>query len=191
MARVTIPETEAGSPVGYVYRSCAPKLTTALSGLSMAVYQDTQLPIRVVEAARVRTAQINGCRTCKTWRAARDLPEVLEQAGGDIGRSFVGRADSLPDEAFYAAIEDWRSSTLFDERERLAIEFAERMGEAPHSFEGDEAFWDRLHHHYTDGEIVDLTVSVASWIAGGRVMHVLEIDAEMCVVEPASAGAAT
>jgi alkylhydroperoxidase family enzyme len=191
VGRVTIPQAERDNAVAYVYRSYAPNLTGALSGLSLAVYQETQLPIRVVEAARVRTAQINGCRTCQTWRSARDLPPVLAQAGGDVGRSFVGRAESVPDEVFYAAVEDWRGSPLFDERERLAIELAERMGEAPRSFEGDEAFWDRMHEGFTDDEIVDLVVSVASWIAGGRVMHVLEVDPEVCVLESAPVTAGT
>lgn len=195
MNRIAIPEeayTEHyGSTTAYVYQSYAPKLTAAMGNLSMTVYQETQLPIRIIEAARVRTAQINGCRTCKTWRAARDLPDALQGAGGDVDRSFVGRAAAKPDEAFYAAIEGWRSSQLFSDQERLAIEFAERMGEAPHSFEGDESFWARIHAHFTDEEIVDLTVSIGSWIAAGRFMHVLEIDPEVCSVEPVSLLSAT
>jgi alkylhydroperoxidase family enzyme len=187
MARVAIPAECEHAPAAYVYERYAPKLTAASSGLSVTVYQETQLPIRIVEAARVRTAQINGCRTCKTWRAARDLPPVLDGSGGDVARSFVGRAESLPDEEFYRAIERWRDSPVFDERERLALEFAERMGQAPHSFEGDEAFWERMHHQYSDDEIVDLTISIGSWIAAGRMMHVLEIDPEVCVLEPIAA----
>jgi alkylhydroperoxidase family enzyme len=169
----------------FVYDNYAPKLTAALAHLSGTVYQETQLSIRVVEAARIRTAQINGCRTCSTWRAARDLPDQFELLGGDVGRSFVGRADVKPDEAFYEAIEHWQSATIFDERERLAIEVAERMGEAPRSFEGDVSFWTRMHTHFTDDEIVDLLVSIGSWIAAGRFMHILEIDLEVCSVGPA------
>lgn len=70
---------------------------------------------------------------------------------------------------------------LFSERERIAIEMAERMGERPHSMAGDEAFWERVHGHFSDEEIVDMTLSIGSWISMGRVVHTLELD-EVCAI---------
>ena len=48
-----------------------------------------------------------------------------------------------PDEAFYAAVDQWRTSPLFSDRERTAIEFAERFAEEPKAIADDEDFWQR------------------------------------------------
>ena len=42
--------------------------------------------------------------------------------------------------------------------------------------EGDESFWAQMHANFSDNELVDLSFSVASWIAFGRVTHALELD---------------
>jgi alkylhydroperoxidase family enzyme len=84
--------------------------------------------------------------------------------------------EPAPNSAFYADIAIWRSSSLFSSRERLAMEYAELMGERPQSFEPDEPFWVQIHEHFNDNELVDLTLSVANWIAMGRVLHTLGLD---------------
>ena len=81
-----------------------------------------------------------------------------------------------PDEAFYEAVEKWRTSPLFSPRERTAIEFAERFAEEPKVIAADEDFWDRAHALFSDAEIVDLAHSVAAWVGLGRVAHVLGFD---------------
>lgn len=184
MARVAIDEVYEGNP-GAALEQYAPAQFQAGMAFSKAVYQETQLPYRIVEAARYRTAQINGCIACQGFRAARDLGGYFETFGGEYDRSFAGRADALPDERFYAAIgDDWRDAEpgVFSDAERLAIEFAERMGRDPRSFEADETFWDAMHSAFSDAQIVDLTLAVASWIAMGRVSHVLGTDPVVCAV---------
>jgi alkylhydroperoxidase family enzyme len=176
MARVHIPESESGNPYGYALGHYAPEIAAAGGGFAQAVYQSSKLPLRVLEAARYRTAEINGCMVCQSMRAARHVDQFLGAGGGDTGRSIVARGGSAPDEAFYAAVNDWRNSNLFSERERLAIEHAERMAENPRGFSTDEAYWARLHAAFDDAEIVDLTLSIAAWIGMGRVTHVLELD---------------
>jgi alkylhydroperoxidase family enzyme len=94
-----------------------------------------------------------------------------------------------PDEAFYAAVSDWRTSELFSVRERLAIEFAERFAEEPKAIAADEDFWERAHAHFNDGELVDLAHSVAAWLGLGRVAHVLGFDS-VCLPFTAKAEAA-
>ncbi len=183
MARIAIPEQFADDPQRAAYQ-LAGAMGDAGKNFSRTVYQETKLPYRVVEAARVRTAQINGCLTCQTWRSARDYKPVMESFGGDVARSFLGSAEALPGEEFYADVAAWRTSSQFNDRERLAIEFAERMGERPHSFRGDEAFWTQMHRHFSDAEIVDLTFSIGSWIAAGRMLHILEVDPEVCPLQP-------
>ncbi len=176
MARVFVPDTAAGNPFGYVLGNYAPKIGSAGGAFANAVYQSSSLPLRVLEAARYRTAQINGCMVCQGMRAAKHVDPMLAGGGGDASRSIVARGGPMPDEAFYAAVETWRESSLFSERERLAIEHAERLAEDPRGFAEDEAYWVRFHTAFSDDEIVDLTLCIAAWIAIGRVTHVLELD---------------
>ena len=176
MARVAVPDSEMGNPFAYVLGNYARPLSAAGAGFAHAVYQSSKLPLRVLEAARYRTAQINGCMVCQSMRAARHVDQFLGAGGGDVAQSIVARGGAAPDEAFDAAVEEWRGAVLFSERERLAIEHSERMAEDPHGFASDEAYWARLHAHFSDDEIVDLTLAIAAWMAMGRFTHILELD---------------
>ena len=173
MPQVHVPDGEA-YPTGYVYSHYAPQLGAAGAGFSMAVYQHSCLSVREMEAARYRIALINGCIMCQAHRPL-EFEDMTREHGTPLERPMRSRGE-IPDEAFYRAVEDWRGSDLFSVRERLAIEFAGRIAEQPRSFEGDEAFWTRLHEGFSDAEIVDLTFSTASWVAMGRVTHILELD---------------
>jgi alkylhydroperoxidase family enzyme len=177
MARVLIPDAAAGNSFGYVLANYAPKIGSAGMAFATTVYQSSCLPLRVLEAARYRTAQINGCMVCQGMRASKHVDPMLAGSGGDASASIVARGGPSPDETFYAAIESWRDSLIFSVPERLAIEHAERMAQDPHGFSEDQGYWQRLHGAFTDDEIVDLTLCVAAWMAMGRVTHVLELDA--------------
>ena len=157
----------------------APDFAAALFGLGRAPYDHTTLTLREFEAARIRTAEINGCEMCRGFRAARDLPAL---PGGDPGGLLARGA--VPDEAFYADILGWRESSAYGERERIAIELAERMGLDPGPLGYDQAFWERAKAHFTDAEIVELTICISAWMANGRVLHVLGLDT-VCVVPTA------
>lgn len=176
MAQVPIPPAHAHDPFGFTLTHFAPEIGAAAGGFAKAVYQHSNLPLRVIEAARYRTAAINGCLLCQGFRAAEHVGPLLDAMGGDASRSIAARGGPAPDEAFYAAVADWRDTPLLSERERLAAEYAERFGERPRAFEGDEAFWARLHAAFTPAEIVDLTLCLAAWTGLGRVAHVLELD---------------
>lgn len=176
MARIHVPDSEAGNPYGYALSTYAPAIAAAGGRFAQAVYQSSRLPLRVLEAARYRTAEINGCMVCQSMRAARHVDQFLGAGGGDTTRSIVARGGEAPDEEFYAAVSNWRESNLFSDCERLAIEHAERMAQDPRGFSSDEVYWARLHAAFDDDEIVDLTLSIAAWMAMGRVTHVLELD---------------
>jgi alkylhydroperoxidase family enzyme len=45
----------------------------------------------------------------------------------------------------------------------------------------DEDFWTRMSDHYSQQEIVELSMSIGAWLAFGRLNHVLGIDA-VCVL---------
>lgn len=175
MARISIPEDQQADPFGYTARTHAVPIVAASGAFAAAVYRHSALPLREFEGARMRTAQINGCMVCKTLRAERDVPQLYSVAG-DPGQPLVTANGPAPDEAFYAAIAEWRTSPLFSVRERLAIEFAERFGTEPQALAADEAFWARMNAAFSDAEIVDLAHCTAAWAGLGRVAHVLGFD---------------
>lgn len=175
MIRIDVPDEQAHDPYGYASANHAREIMGKASEFSKAVYQHSRLSLREFEAARSRTAQINGCIICQQFRAARDAPAMFA-ANGVRPDHLVSDNGAAPDEAFYAAVGEWRTSPLFSARERLAIEFAERFAEEPKILAADEDFWTRAKAAFNDEEIVDLSHSVAAWVGLGRVAHVLGFD---------------
>lgn len=149
---IDVPEDK--DPIAYVWGEMVPGIGPAAAGLSLAVYEHTTLGLREFEAARLRIAQINGCVFCLDWRTERDGVKV--------------------EESFAEAVEEWRTTDAFDDRTRLAAEYAERYASDHHGI--DQAFWDRMAAHYTDAEIVELSMCLGSWLAFGRLNHVLGLD---------------
>jgi alkylhydroperoxidase family enzyme len=167
MPRVNVPA--AKDPLVYVWTELATPLTAAAGAYSSAVYERSSLSLREFEAARITMARINQCAICIDWRTARDVPGRAADPG-EVPESFydeVGR----------------REWDALDDRERLAAEFAERY--ATDHLGMDEAFWARLHEHYSDDELVDLALCVGSWLALGRFNQVFDIDGACRVPTPA------
>ena len=129
-----------------------------LSAFAGAVYSQSRLTRREFEAARVRVAESNRCVTCLNTRY---------EDGDEHGL----------DAAFYANVTNWAHFAGYSERERLAIEFAERFCER--WTDDDPAFWARLRRGFSDGEIVDLALQVAELVGAGRILHMLDI-AQTC-----------
>lgn len=74
-----------------------------------------------------------------------------------------------------AALADWRSSGLFDDRERAALAYADAMDRevaVP-----DEVFA-ALRAFFDDRRIVELTVLVGAYASQVRVLRALEVDLE-------------
>ena len=90
------------------------------------------------------------------------------------------------------AVSEWRTSALFDDRERAVLEYAEAATATPVVIPDDLA--ERLHRHFGDDELVELV----SWVAlenlrsrfnAGLGLHSQGFSAE-CAVPDAPAGAA-
>ena len=186
MSNIHVPLGQQSNPLGYVLEHYSPEIGAAAGQFVRAVYQSLRLPLRVAEAARFRTAQINGCLVCQAFRAGDHLDGYLASVGGDPAQSVVARSiaggRAKPDEPFYAAVTDWRNSPLFDAQERLAIDYAERLAQTPHDVAHDEAFWAAMHAAFDDAEIADLTLAIGCWMAMGRFTHALGLDT-VCMTE--------
>lgn len=59
MARIDVPEGE-GREASRIWQ-LAPYLGPALAGMSAAIYEQSSLPVREREVARMRIAQLNEC----------------------------------------------------------------------------------------------------------------------------------
>ena len=141
-------------PITYTWGELVPHIGPAAARFSAAVYAHTTLGLREFEAARLRIAQINGCVFCQDFRTERDGARV--------------------EDGFYAAVEDWRDDPALDARARLAAEYAERYALDHHGL--DDEFWARMLTHYSQAEVVELSMCIGSWLAFGRLNRVLGLD---------------
>lgn len=119
------------------------------------VYQRSILPAEEREVARMRIAQLNACQACATFRA----PSVLD----------AGLTEDL-----YQNLEAARSYPGYTERQRLAIEFAERFAADHRGI--DEELFARMRASFTDPEVLDLTMCCAVYLGLGRALEVLGVD---------------
>ncbi|HEX5282109.1 MAG TPA: carboxymuconolactone decarboxylase family protein [Micropepsaceae bacterium] len=73
------------------------------------------------------------------------------------------------------ALRDWPASSLFDGRERAALEYADALTRAVGA--SDELFA-RLRGFFTEGQLVELTVLIGAYNMHARVLNGLELDLE-------------
>jgi alkylhydroperoxidase family enzyme len=149
---VDVPEGK--DPIMYVWGELVPGIGPAASAFAMSIYEHSTLGLREFEAARLRIAQINGCVFCQDWRTERDGAAV--------------------EDTFATAVQEWRTTEDFDDRTRLAAEYAERFALDHHAI--DDEFWQRMKQHYDDREIAELSMCLGSWISFGRLNRVLGLD---------------
>jgi alkylhydroperoxidase family enzyme len=173
--RIDMPPECRDNPIPHLSSVYAKEIVSAGVAFSKAGYQSSKLSLREFEGARARTAEINGCQVCQTFRAGRDLAGYFDAFGGVARESVLARG-AAPDEAFYKNVSQWRDFPHFTERERVAIAYAEGLGLDPHGIAADEGFWRRANAVFSDDEIVDLSYCIACWMGLGRVTHALGMD---------------
>src|ERR1700682_2203700 len=152
MARIDIPDGPGGD--GAMVWSLRPEMAGRVDRMITPAYQRSKLPASEREVARMRIAQLNACDACATFRA----PSVVD----------AGITDDD-----YAHVDEWRTWPGYSDRQRLAIEYAERFA-TDHRAIDDELFA-RLRSHFADDEIPDLTLCCALWLGRGRTLEVLGI----------------
>jgi alkylhydroperoxidase family enzyme len=158
---IAVPEGKA-DPEVRVW-ALRPEMGMGAGALSHAIYDESIVPVRERELARMRIAQINGCIICQQWRS-------------------TPGAEGAVTEDDYAHVLEWRAYDGYSERERIAIDYAERFALDHHSIDGD--YYARMRAaSFTDAEILDLTVCIGGWMALGRTLHVLGLD-DACKIAP-------
>ena len=140
MPFIEIPEGKA-DPEVRVW-ALRPEMGLGAAPLSTAIYEQSIVPVRERELARMRIALINGCAICQQWRKTTGAAEVMTEDD-------------------YAHVVQWRTYDGYSDRERLAVEYAELFALDHHAL--DDAFYGRMRAStFTDAEILDLTVSSAA-----------------------------
>jgi AhpD family alkylhydroperoxidase len=143
-----------------------------VSAAGLAVEKSKAIPVRLRELAMLRSAQLTECEWCL------DFGSKLAQ---DVG---------IPEEDL-RELSVWRTSSRFDEEDRLVLEYAEGMTRTPVEI-SDELF-ERLREHFDERQLVHLTMAIALENLYNRSNHALGIESDgfsdgmYCVVPDQSA----
>ncbi|NML31107.1 carboxymuconolactone decarboxylase family protein [Paraburkholderia antibiotica] len=102
----------------------------------------------LTELVRLRASQINGCAYCV------DMHTTDARKGGETERRL-------------ATVVVWRETPFFTDRERAALEWTEAVTLVSHDHVPD-AIWQVVRPHFSDEELVDLTLLVSAINAWNR-----------------------
>ena len=175
MARITLPEGE--DPVDVLTTKVgSPQLNARMVNGWAVQYSpgDTTLSLREREVARTVYSHLLGCAKCQATRLARDIPAF---AGIDV-------PEELYENIFAPA--SWPG---YSERERLIVEISERYAENYRDMIDDEPLWTRLKANFSDVELVDIFLLLATWDGSVRMHHLLVGMADGCATPSAIAAA--
>ena len=158
MARIDIPSGPGGEAT--MIWTLRPEMGSMVERMISTVYQRSILPPEEREVARMRIAQLNACSACSNFRA----PSVLA----------AGVSEDL-----YEHLDEASGYPGYSQRQRLAIEFAERF--AANHREIDDDLFVRLRSSFSDQEILDLTMCVSVYLGLGRALEVLGVDSSCAI----------
>ena len=105
------------------------------------------------------------------------LADFLRRAG-EVRRSGEVPAIAVPDGVSLEeceALKDWRASKFFSEAERAALAYIDAIVAAP---EVPDDIFNAVRKHYSEREVVELTVLAGTYIMHNRVTTALRIDLE-------------
>lgn len=118
-----------------------PDAIKAQMGVEKQISKGT-LEMTLMELVRLRASQINGCAFCV------DMHVTDARKAGETERRL-------------ATVVAWREAPFFTERERAALEWTEAVTLVSHGHVPD-AVWQAVRPSFTDAELVDLTLLIAS-----------------------------
>jgi alkylhydroperoxidase family enzyme len=75
---------------------------------------------------------------------------------------------------------EYMTDSSFTERERIALEFAEKLARDHHSL--DDEFFRRMRASFSDAEVVELGMAIGQYIGFGRLLMVLDLERPVCEI---------
>lgn len=127
------------------FYTASPEATKAMIALDGAVHK-LGLELQLLELVKLRASQLNGCAYCV------DLHTSEARKGGESDRRLHG-------------VSVWRETPFFTQRERAALAWTESITQLSLTHAPD-ADYEELKAHFSDKEMVDLTLAIAminSW----------------------------
>ena len=121
------------------YQKIAPGASQAMSGLERYV-SSSGLEPSLIELVKLRASQINGCAFC------------IDMHTKDA------RARGESEQRLYA-LNAWRETPFYTERERAALAWTEAVTLVGESHVPD-ALFEQTREHFSEKELVDLTMAV-------------------------------
>jgi 4-carboxymuconolactone decarboxylase len=134
----------------------APKMLRAQAAYARALREESSLPRDLQELLILRIAQMND--------------SAYEQS---VHRSIAIRCGVAP--AKIESLAGWRTSALFDEKERAALALVDQAGR---SGEVDDSVFEGARKEFSPREIVELTALVAWYVGNSRFVRALRIEPE-------------
>ena len=116
-----------------------PGARAAMLGVSKYV-RESGLEPSLLELVKMRASQMNGCAFCL------DMHSKDARIAGETEQRLY-------------ALNAWRETPFFSDRERAALEWAESLTDVAHSHVPDEVY-EGVRKHFTEEELVNLTLAV-------------------------------
>jgi alkylhydroperoxidase family enzyme len=134
----------------------APKLSAASMHMAMALRFETATPRVLIELAIVRSAQIaNGVYELKQHK-----PMLLAQGFS---------------QEKYDALENWRTSSLFDDKERAVLTFCDEMADRGNV---TDATFAQLGRFFTPQQVMELAFAFGTYYGTALIMNAMRIKLE-------------
>jgi AhpD family alkylhydroperoxidase len=128
-------------------RRVNPKLMQPLLAIESYLH-GSSLGSGLLHLVKTRASQINGCAYC------------LDMHTKDA------RAEGESEQRLYA-LDAWRETPFFDERERAALEWTEAVTCVAESHVPDEVY-ERVRQRFSEQELIDLTLAITNINAWNR-----------------------
>lgn len=127
------------------------------------VFRNGVVPIRTKEVARLALAALSGCTFCR----AGDVDSALRNG---LTQDQVDGVLAL-------------DPSCLPEGEKVAFEVAVRLSPFSHDEQPmDEADWDRLRQHFTDGQVAELLMCVSVLAGMGRMLAITGFIPRTCEI---------
>jgi AhpD family alkylhydroperoxidase len=121
------------------YKTAPHGVVQAMSAVDRYVKQSGLEP-RLVELVKMRASMINGCAYCI------DMHSKDARAGGESEQRLY-------------ALNAWRETPFFSERERAALEWTESVTLVSQTHIPDDVY-ERVRQHFDEAELINLTLAV-------------------------------
>ncbi|NKB35619.1 MAG: carboxymuconolactone decarboxylase family protein [Gammaproteobacteria bacterium] len=116
-----------------------PQATKAYIEFAITVIQEATISTQLIQLITVVASAVSGCRYCTAHSA-----NNCNDAGIDTQK--------------IAAVWDYASSPLFDEKERAALDFAFKAAQSPSALEQSD--YDHMQKHFSETEVCEILLVV-------------------------------